>query len=80
LAVAGLRHEAVDDAVKRHIVVKAVAGELFHALGMMRRDVVAQLNDDAPFGGVENERVLRIDADGERRRRGGGWCCTHDGE
>src|ERR1700686_2641455 len=34
LAVAGLRHEAVDDTMKRHVVVKTVARQPFEALGV----------------------------------------------
>src|SRR5689334_4670804 len=37
--VAGLRHEAVDDAVERHVVVEAVARELLDARGMPGREV-----------------------------------------
>ena len=61
-AVAGLRHEAFDDAVKRHVVVKLLARQKLHPLGMAGRDIVAQLDDDAARRGVQHERVLGIDA------------------
>src|SRR5579864_9117455 len=47
LAVAGLRHETVDDPVERHVVVKTLARQLFQALGMAGRDVGTQFYDDA---------------------------------
>ena len=61
LPVAGLRHEAGDHAVERHVVVEAVARQLLDALGVLRRDVVAQLDDDAAVFGVEQHGVLRIE-------------------
>ena len=73
LAVAGLRHEAVHHAMERHVVVIALARELLEALGMLGREVGAQLDDDAALGGVDHQRVLRIDAGGKfRRLREGG--------
>ena len=39
LAVAGLRHEAVDDAMERHVVVKSLARQLLESLGMSGRNV-----------------------------------------
>ena len=62
LPVAGLRHEAGDHAVERHVVVEALARELLDALGVLGREVVAQLDDDAAFFGVEQDGVLRIEA------------------
>ena len=64
LAVAGLRHEAVDHAVERHVVVELLARQRLEALGVLGREVGAQLDDDAAVLGVDQERVLRI----ERRR------------
>ena len=77
-AVAGLRHETTDDAVKRDVVVKAVARELFEPLGVMRGDVVAQRDDDTALGRIEDQGVLGIGAGG--KRLGGHWCSTHDGK
>ncbi|MET4761001.1 hypothetical protein ABH970_001373 [Bradyrhizobium ottawaense] len=57
LAVAGLRHEAVHDAMERHVVVIALARELLDALGMLGRDIGAQLDDDAALGGVDDDGV-----------------------
>ena len=61
-AVAGLRHEARDHAMERHAVVEAVARELLQPRGVVGREVVAQLDDDAPLRGVDQERVLRVGA------------------
>ena len=66
LAVAGLRHEAVDHAVERHVVVIAVARELLDALGMQGREVGPQLDDDAALGGVDDDRILLVEAGGKR--------------
>ena len=60
LAVAGLRHEAVDDAVERHVVVKTFARQHFQTLGMAGRDVGAQFYDDHAGRGLEDQRILRI--------------------
>ena len=62
LPVAGLRHEARDHAVERHAVVEVLARELLQPRGVARRDVVAQLDDDAALRGVDQQRVLRIGA------------------
>ena len=70
LAVAGLRHEAGDDAVERHAVVEALARELLQPRRMPRRDVVAQLDDDAALRGVDHQRVLRVGAGRQRDRLG----------
>ena len=73
LAVAGLRHEAVHHAVERHVVVIAVARELLDALGMLGREIGAQLDDDAALGGVDHDRILLVETGGKRLRdRGSG--------
>src|SRR5207247_7683550 len=51
-AVAGLRHEAVHDAVEWHVVVIALARELLDALGVLGREVGSELDDDAALAGV----------------------------
>ena len=48
LAVAGLRHEAVDDAMERHVVIKALARQLLQPLGMLGRKVGVELDEDQP--------------------------------
>ena len=65
-AVTGLRHEAVDDAVKRHAVIELFARQKLHALGMTGRDVVAQSDDDLAARRLDDERVVRVGARGER--------------
>ena len=45
-AVAALRHEAGDHAVERDAVVKAFVRQFGDALDMLRRQVVAQRDDD----------------------------------
>ena len=50
---AGLRHEAVDDAVKHDAVVEAVAHQLLDARDMAGREVRAHLDDDLALGGLE---------------------------
>src|SRR5208282_3991689 len=76
LPIAGLRHETIDDAVERHVVIEAVARELRHALGVMRRNVVAKLDDDPALGRIENQRALWIETGG-KRWGGVGWHCTY---
>src|SRR5579883_1837133 len=78
LPVAGLRHEAFDHAVERDVVVEAVAGELFDALGVIGREIGAQLDDDAALGGVDHDRVVGIDAGGQLRRRPQGGRNAHE--
>ncbi len=60
IAVAGLRHEARDHAMERHVVVEAVARELLDAGGVSGREVVAQPDHHIALGGFEHQRVLRI--------------------
>jgi hypothetical protein len=69
LTVAGLRHEAVDHAMERHIVVKMVARKLLEPLRVIGRDIVAQFDEDASLRGIEDERVLWIQPG--RQRLGG---------
>ena len=71
LAVAGLRHEAVHHAMERHVVVKAFARELLDALGVLGREIGAQLDDDAALGGVDDDRILLVEIGGQRLRDGG---------
>src|SRR4051794_4699390 len=71
LTIAGLRHEAVHDAVERHVVVIALARELLDALGVLGRKVRPQLDDDAALGGVDDDGVGLVEAgrQGLRERR-----------
>ena len=68
LAVAGLRHEAVDDAVERHVVVKVLAREQLQPLGVMRRNVVAQLDDEFGLPWCRGSACFA-----DRDRRESGW-------
>ena len=70
LAVAGLRHEAVHDAVERHVVVKALARQLLDALGVLGRKVGPQLDDDAALGGVDDDGVGLVEIGRQRLREG----------
>ena len=80
LAVAGLRHEAGDHAVERHVVVEVLARELLEALGVLGREVVAQLDDDAAVLGVDEEGVLRIERRPASWLRDGGSGTDQGGE
>ena len=60
LHVAGLRHEAVDDAVEDHAVIGALAGQLLDAGDMAGRQVGQQLDDDLALGRLHDERVLAV--------------------
>ena len=66
LAVAGLRHEAFDHAVERHVVVIAVARQRLDALGVLRCQIGAQLDDDAALGGVDDDRIGLVEIGGQR--------------
>src|SRR5688572_30769959 len=55
MRAAGLRHEAVDDAVEYDAVVEAFADELLDALDMFRREVGPQLDHDLALGGIERQ-------------------------
>jgi hypothetical protein len=59
-AVAGLRHEAVDHAVERDVVIKAFARQKLHPLRVLGRDVVRELDDDASCRGIEDQRIVGI--------------------
>jgi hypothetical protein len=78
LPVAGLRHEAVDDAMERHIVVKMLAREHLQPRGVKRRDVVVKLDDDPAVIGFEVEGILRVETGG--KRLSGDLSSTHDDE
>ena len=60
MRAAGLRQEAVNDAVKRHAVVEAVAYELLDAGDMAGSEVRPHLYDDLSLGGVERQRILGV--------------------
>ena len=60
LRAAGLGHEAVDHAVEHDAVVEAFARQLLDALDVLGREVGAQRDDDAAFGGLHDEGVLGV--------------------
>ena len=59
--------------MERHVVVIAFAGEQLDALGMLRRQIVAQLDDDAALGRVDDDCVGLVETGrkllGDRRDR-----------
>src|SRR5262245_34333326 len=60
LRTAGLRHEAVDDAVEDDAVVEAIAHQLLDARDMSGRELRPHLNDHPALGGFEDHGVLRV--------------------
>src|SRR6185312_16430205 len=48
--IAGLRHEAVDDAVKDDAVIETLARQLLDARDMVGREIGSELDDDAAGG------------------------------
>ena len=57
---AGLRHEAVDDAVEHDPVVEALADQLLDARDVLRREVGPQLDHDVALCGLERQSVFVI--------------------
>src|SRR5262249_11358186 len=57
---AGLRHEAVDDAVEDNAVVEALARQRLDALDVLGRQVRAQGDDHIALGRVHDECVLWV--------------------
>ena len=75
VGIAGLRHEARDDAMEHDAVVEAFAGELLHPLDMLRREIRAKQDGDAAVLEVEQHHILQ--------RIGGkaqAWRGTGDGD
>src|SRR5260221_2747022 len=60
LGIAGLCHEAVDDAVEDDAVIEATARQLLDPRDGLGREIGAQFDDDSPGGDVEVESVLEI--------------------
>src|SRR5882757_10158752 len=69
LAVTGLRHEAADDAVERHVVVELVARQLLDALGVLGGQIGPLLHHVTAFAGIDHDRILRVDAGRQRLRQ-----------
>ena len=65
LHVAGLRHEAFDDAVEGDVVVGAFAGQRLDLLDMLRREVGPQRNRHVAVLQRDDQRILRICGEGE---------------
>ncbi len=55
--IAGLRHEAVDDAMEDDAVIEALAGELLDPFDMKGCDVGQELDGDPPAFELDDERV-----------------------
>ena len=58
--IAGLRHEAVDDAVKDDAVIGALARQLLDARDVAGRQVGQQLDHHLALGRVHHDRVFRV--------------------
>src|SRR6185312_14436870 len=58
--IAGLGHEALDDAVEFQRVIEAGANQLLDASDMIGREIRAQFDGDAALGRIEIERVFEI--------------------
>src|SRR5207237_6500153 len=59
---------AVHHPMEWHDVVKTFTRELLDAIGMLRREIVAQLDDDAAFGGVDDDRIGLVEVGRQRLR------------
>jgi hypothetical protein len=68
IGVAGLVDVVVDDAVEQEAIVEVFVGEEFDAGDSEGREIGAHFDDDAAFGGVDDEGVGRV----ERPPIGGG--------
>src|SRR6266478_7792643 len=60
LRVAGLRHEPVDHAMEYYPVIKPLAHQPLDLGAGGRRQIGPQLDDDAPCGNVQVNRILQI--------------------
>ncbi|MOA33393.1 hypothetical protein D3C78_1546850 [compost metagenome] len=72
LHVAGLRHEAVDDAVEGDVVISALLGQRLDLRNMLRRNIGHQLDD--------NGTILQLDGEkfgGRSEGAGGKRACKH---
>src|SRR5262245_15537688 len=58
--VAALRHETFDDAVERHAVIEALAGQLLDAAHMAGRDVGPELDHHAAMRQIHIDGVLGV--------------------
>src|SRR4029079_10806002 len=58
--IAGLRHEAIDDAMKHHAIIKAFAGELLDPRAMTWRQVWPHADLHRASRGVEDQDVFRL--------------------
>ena len=58
--VAGLRHEAVDDAVEHDAVIGAFARQFLDARDMAGRQIGQQFDDDIALGRLHDQRVLAV--------------------
>ena len=70
-AVAGLRHEAVHDAMEWNVIVESITSKLLDALGMFGRDVGPQLDDNLALRGVDHDGVLLVETGRQWLRKSG---------
>jgi hypothetical protein len=67
LGVAGLGHEALDDAVELDVVVEALLGQQLDALDVLGREVGAQLDEHTAGFQLDDEGVLGVGCLGKRK-------------
>jgi len=60
LRTAGLRHEALDDAVEHDAVVKAFPDQFLDARDMAGRKVRTHLDGHGALGGLQNQSVFVV--------------------
>src|SRR6516164_8199559 len=60
MGTASLRHEALDDAVKRDAIVEALAHQFLDARDMAGGEVRPHQNDDLALGGVQRQRIFGV--------------------
>ena len=60
MGTASLRHEALDDAVKRDAIVEALAHQFLDACDMAGGEVRPHQNDDLALGGLQRQRILGV--------------------
>src|SRR5262249_31493362 len=60
VGTAGLRHEPLDDTVKRDAIVEALAHQFLDACDMARGEVRPHQNHDLALGGLQRQRILGV--------------------
>ncbi len=60
LRAAGLRHEAIDDAMEHDAIVEAIAHQFLDTRNMVRREVRTHLDGNGALRGFENQSVFVV--------------------